>query len=110
VPLSQLGQHVGDGSGVVRVDIQQQAEVTELEIAVDESDRLVKVGCGGDGQIGGEGRSTHAAFRGEDSNHLPASLRPTGTVGPNAWADRYPVQTVLALPRRHLSDRAKELV
>ena len=71
-PRLELGDEVGDRL-VLRVQVEQDADVAELERAVDEDDLLAELGRGGDGQVDREGRPADAALRAEDRDD-PAGL------------------------------------
>jgi hypothetical protein len=51
---------------VLGVEVQQDGHVAELERAVDEDHLLVELGCGGDGQVDGDGGPADAALGAED--------------------------------------------
>ena len=85
----ELGDEVGDRL-VLRVQVEQDADVAELERAVDEDDLLAELGGGRDGQVDRDRRPADAALRAEDGDDL-AGLAGSrlGAVPP--WPDRRPV-------------------
>ena len=65
--LLELGHEVGDRL-VLRVQVEQDADVAELERAVDEDDLLAELGRGGDGQVDRDRRPADAALGAEDGD------------------------------------------
>ena len=61
----ELGDEVGDRL-VLRVQVEQDADVAELERAVHEDDLLAELGGRGDGQVDRDRRPADAALRAED--------------------------------------------
>ena len=62
---SSSGHEVRDGL-VLGVQVEQDADVAELERAVDDDDPLAQLGRGGDGQVDRDGRPADAALGAED--------------------------------------------
>ena len=72
--LLELGDEVGDRL-VLRVQVEQDADVAELERAVDEDDLLAELGRRGDGEVDGQGRPADAALGAEDRDDLAGLAR-----------------------------------
>ena len=111
--LLELGDEVGDRL-VLRVEVEQHADVAELERAVDEHDLLAQLGGGRDGEVDRERRAADAALRAEDGDDLAglaglASGRCRAAAAGRGRGDGDPAQ-LLALARVDLADRGGELV
>ena len=90
--LLELRDEVGDGL-VLGVQVEQYADVAELEGAVDDDDPLAELGGGRDGQVDGHGRATDAALRaehGHDLAGLAARVRARPVRSPSAAAGGAP--------------------
>ena len=61
---------VGDGL-VLRVEVEQHADVTELEAAVDERDALVQLSLGSNREVDGQRRAADTALGREERDDLP---------------------------------------
>ena len=79
----ELGDEVGDRL-VLRVQVEQDADVAELERAVDEDDLLAQLGGGRDGQVDRDGRPADAALGAEDRDDLAGLAAVAGVPLPPA--------------------------
>ena len=71
----ELGDEVGDRL-VLGVEVEQDADVAELERAVDEGDLLAELGGRGDGQVDGDRGPADAALGAEDGDDLAGLAGP----------------------------------
>ena len=113
--LLELGHEVGDRL-VLRVQVQQDADVAELEGAVDEDDLLAELGGGGDREVDRDRGPADAALGAEDGDDR-GRARPTasdvvpGRRLPDAAAAATAIRLCLSRSRVvDLADRGGELV
>ena len=109
----QLGHEVGDRL-VLRVEVEQDADVAELEGAVDEDRLLAELGGGRDREVDRDRRSADPALGAEHRDQLAgfavgAPCGSRGGRGDGVVGDGDPA-LLLAFPRVDLADRGGQLV
>ena len=114
-PDLELGDEVRDRLAL-GVQVEQDADVAELERAVHDDDLPAELGGGGDRQVDRDGRPADAALRAEDRDDVARARcrpsparRPTGAAPGGDRHGRHPALLV-ALAGADLSDRCGQLV
>ena len=108
----ELGHEVRDRL-VLGVEVEQDADVAELERAVHEDDPLAELRGGGDGQVDRDRRPADAALGAEDGDDQPGSPSPSPRPSPcrrTAAAGDADPALLLALARADLADGRGQLV